>query len=90
MLLGDLYAHNSKSIGENDFERSMVFLLAVDYYNRAKKADPSVAEEANTKINTYSQYFPMKEDIFFNGLTEGQSTNVGGWIGESTTIRAKR
>lgn len=90
ILLGDLYAHNSKSIGENDFERSMVFLLAVDYYNRAKKADPSVAEEANSKINTYSQYFPVKEDIFFNGLTEGQSTTVGGWIGESTTVRARR
>lgn len=90
MLLGDLYAHNSKAYGENDFEHSMVFLVAVDYYNRAKKADPSVAAEANEKINTYSQYFPPKEDIFFNGLTEGQSYQVGSWIGESTTIRARR
>lgn len=90
IVLGDLYVQNSKSVGENDFERSWVFLLAVDYYNRGKKADPSVAEDANTKINTYSQYFPSKEDIFFNGLTEGQSVTVGGWIGESTTIRAKK
>ncbi len=90
ILLGDLYAHNSKSIGENDFERSMVFLLAVDYFVKAKKADPSVEAEANEKISLYSQYFPAKEDIFFNGLTVGQPYSVGGWIGESTSIREKR
>ncbi len=90
ILLGDVYAHNSKSFGENDFERSMVFLLAVDYYNKAKKFDSSVAADANEKINTYSQYFPIKEDIFFNGLEEGKLYQLGGWIGESTIIRAKK
>lgn len=90
LLLGDVYAHNSKSYGENDFDRSMVFLLAVDYYNKAKKMDSSVSAEANEKINTYSQYFPNKEDIFFNGLTVGQSYQLGGWINESTIIREKK
>lgn len=90
LLLGDVYAHNSKSYGENDFERSMVFLVAVDYYNKAKKVDASVAADANEKINTYSQYFPTKEDIFFNGLTVGQSYQLGGWINESTIIREKK
>ncbi|MBC8004940.1 MAG: hypothetical protein H7X84_05660 [Verrucomicrobia bacterium] len=90
MLLGDLYASSSKSVGADDFERSTVFLLAVDYFNRAKKADPSLSEDANKKINTYTQYFPPKEEIFFRGMNEGQSVTVGGWIGESTTIRAKR
>jgi tetratricopeptide (TPR) repeat protein len=90
LLLGDVYAHNSKSYGDNDFERSMVFLVAVDYYAKAKRADPTVEAEANEKISLYSQYFPAKEDIFFNGLTVGQSYSVGGWIGESTTIREKK
>lgn len=90
LLIGDLYANNSKTYGENDFERSMVFLLAVDYFNKAKKVDPTVEAEANERINTYSQYFPNKEDIFFNGLTVGQSYKLGGWIGESTVIREKR
>lgn len=90
IMLGDLYAHNNKSVGKDDFERSMVFLLAVDYYNKAKKADPTVEADANEKIALYSQYFPAKEDIFFNGLTVGQSFPVGGWIGESTTVREKR
>lgn len=90
IMVGDIYAHNSKSYGENDFERSLVFLVAVDYYNKAKRADASVEAEANQKIGTYSQYFPSKEEIFFNGLTVGQSYTLGGWIGESTTIREKR
>jgi tetratricopeptide (TPR) repeat protein len=90
MLLGDLYAHNSKSYGENDFEHSTVFWVAVDYFNKAKKVDPSVTAEANERINTYSQYFPSKEDVFFNTLSEGQAYQVGGWIGESTVIRARK
>lgn len=90
IMLGDIYAHNSKSYGESDFEKSQVFWVAVDYYAKAKKADPTVEAEANQKIGTYSQYFPPKEDIFFNGLTVGQSITLGGWIGESTTIREKR
>jgi len=90
IMLGDLYAHNSKSYGENDFEHSMVFYVAIDYYYKAKKADPSVEADANQKIATYSQYFPAKEEIFFNGLTVGQSYSVGGWINETTTIREKR
>jgi len=90
IMLGDIYAHNSKSYGESDFEKSQVFWVAVDYYAKAKKADSTVEAEANQKIGTYSQYFPPKEEIFFNGLTVGQSITLGGWIGESTTIREKR
>lgn len=90
LLLGDVYAHNAKSYGENDFEHVTVYWVAVDYYAKAKKADPSVESDANERINSYSQYFPSKEDIFFNGLTVGQSYSVGGWIGESTTVREKR
>lgn len=90
LLLGEIYGRNSKSYGENDFERTFVFMVAVDYFIKAKKADPSVEAEANEKISFYSQYFPSKEDIFFNGLTVGKSTTLGGWINETTTIREKR
>lgn len=90
ILLGDLYAHNSKSYGDNEFERSFVFMVAVDYYAKAKRVDSSVEQDANEKIGLYSQYFPSKEDIFFNGYTVGQSVSVGSWIGESTSIREKR
>ncbi len=90
ILLGDLYAHNTKSYGDNEFERSFVFMVAVDYYSKGKRVDSSVEQDANEKIGLYSQYFPSKEDIFFNGFTVGQSVSVGSWIGESTTLREKR
>lgn len=90
ILLGLVYAQNAKSYGENDFEHVTVYWVAVDYFTKAKKADPSVEADANENINSYSQHFPSKEDIFFNGLTVGQSYSVGGWIGETTTIREKR
>jgi hypothetical protein len=51
------------------------------------KADSSVEAEANEKI---SHYFHSKEDIFFNGLTIGQSVTVGSWIGESTILRENK
>ncbi|MFA5327108.1 MAG: hypothetical protein WC384_04905 [Prolixibacteraceae bacterium] len=90
MLLGELYAHNTKSYGESDFEHTEVFWVAVDYFAKAKRVDPSVEADANEKISLYSQYFPSKEEIFFNGLTVGKSISIGGWIGESTTVREKK
>lgn len=90
LFLGDVYARNSKTYGDKDFEHLYPFWVAVDYYVKAKKVDPSVEAEANEKIALYSQYFPSKEDIFFNGLTVGQSISLDGWIGETTTVRERK
>lgn len=89
MFLGDIYARNAKNYGKDDFENRFLYWVAVDYFQKARKADPSLDAEAKEKINLYSQYFPSKEDIFFNGLTVGQSVTLGGWVGESTTVRNK-
>lgn len=89
MFLGDVYARNAKNYGKDDFENRFLYWVAVDYFQKARKADPSLDAEAKEKVNLYSQYFPSKEDIFFNGLSVGQSVNLGGWVGESTTVRNK-
>jgi hypothetical protein len=54
--------------------------------NRAKAADPSVAEEANRSIASYKSRFPAKEKIFFQGLTYGQTVTIP-CCGLSTTVR---
>ena len=64
-----------------------IYWLAVDYLNKAKSIDPSVADKANSKIASYKKYFPTKEDCFFKGIKEGQTVEVGCWIGESTKAR---
>lgn len=87
ILIGDAYAASATSCGTGDLGRGGVYLVAVDKYARAKSVDPSVAEEAQGKINKYSAYFPNKEDAFFKGISAGASYTVGCWIGESTTVR---
>jgi len=64
-----------------------IYWLAVDYYNKAKSVDPSISDKANGKIASYKKYFPTKEDCFFIGVKDGDTVEVGCWIGESTKAR---
>jgi len=86
MLIGDIYSAASRSFSSDDFERSTVFWVAVDYFMRAKAGEDCVVE-ASRKANTYRSYFPNKESAFFLGIREGQTYTVGGWINETTRVR---
>ncbi len=87
LILGLSYA-SAKGIFDDPVLAKTVFWAAVDKFVKARQVDPSIADEANKLISTYSQYFPSKDDIFFKPeLKEGGSFYVGGWIGESTTCR---
>ena len=56
--------------------------------NKAKNADPSLAESANTFISEYSKYFPKAEEAFMYDVTNGQSyTVVCGGMRATTTVR---
>jgi tetratricopeptide (TPR) repeat protein len=89
ILLGDIYAQYSKHYGETDTEHLSLYWLAVDYYQKAKRVDPEVFAQANERISTYKQYFPNKETLFFEGITDGESFKIGSWINETTTVRVK-
>ena len=89
LLIAMLYAGSAKQYN-GDIERGSVYWAAVDKCQKAKSLDPSCADKANSLIRAYTAAFPSMETIFFNDYNEGQSYNVGGWIGESTTIRAKK
>ncbi len=88
LLIGLMYA-GSKPYDDAVLNKT-VFWAACDKFAKAKAVDPSVTEEANKLINSYSRYFPTTEEMFFNaasGLVKGKSFTVGGWIGESTICR---
>lgn len=87
ILIGDMYQSSAKDCGDNDLTTKVAYWVAVDKYYKAKAVDPSVAEDATSKINTYSQYFPALETIFFYDLKKGDSYTVGCWINETTTVR---
>lgn len=64
------------------------YWAAVDKFVKAKQVDPSVEDEANNYIRSFSKYFPSQDDIFFKPeLGKGKPFTVGGWIGETTTCR---
>lgn len=91
IAIGDLYVTAVSECGSFEPEDRAVYWLAVDYYERAKSADPSVASHANQKISTYRRTFPDQEALFFRGWEAGQSYRIDygcyTWINESTTIK---
>jgi tetratricopeptide (TPR) repeat protein len=87
MLIGDIYAAASHSFGDDNFEKATVFWLAVDYFERARRAGQDCAIDATEKASTYRKYFPNKEEAFFRDIQEGQTYKVGGWINETTKVR---
>ena len=90
ILIGTAYASSANSFSDSKFGGKEVYWVAVDKFAKAASIDPSVAGRANGLAASYRQHFPTTETIFFNDFAEGQSYTVGGWIGETTTIRAAK
>ena len=76
-----------RKVSDENALNMCTYFAAIDRCQRAKSVDPSVTEEANKLISTYSRHTPKDEDLFFLGLKKGDSVTIGGWIGETTTIR---
>lgn len=89
MLLGDIYADAARTFSSDAFEKSTVYWVAVDYYNKARANEECMAD-ATKRINTYSAHFPNNEDTFMLGLKDGESYTVGGWINETTRVRTRQ
>ena len=86
ILLANLYATSPNWSEESALNKCTYFVI-VDKLQRAKSVDPSVAEEANRLISTYARHTPETKDLFMLGYKSGDRITVGGWIGETTTIR---
>ena len=86
MLIAQMYA-SSPNWSDEAALNKCVFFAVIDKLQKAKNVDPSCAEEADKLIRTYAGYTPKDEDLFFIGLKKGDSVTIGGWIGETTTIR---
>ncbi len=86
MLMGSVWA--ASKCGGNEIESRAKWWVAVDFYIKAKNADPSLADEADKYISTYRQYFPKQEDAFMYDIIDGSSYTVScAGMRESTTVR---
>jgi len=88
ITLGDAIIHSRDNLGD-DFEQRTAFWVAADKYAKAKSVDPSVAAEANKKLNDYASQYPNHEEVFFRDLKNGDSYQVRGCINEYTTVRSR-
>ena len=86
ILLAQMYAA-SPNWSEEPALNKCTYFLAIDKLQRAKNIDPSCAEQAQELINAYSAHTPKAEDLFFLGIKKGDAVTIGGWIGETTTVR---
>ncbi len=88
IMIGDMIAGSSSACNFGDAcKNKAIYWLASDYYAKAKSVDPSMSEKANSKIASYRKYYPTKEECFFQGTKEGDTVEIGCWIGESTKAR---
>lgn len=86
ILLAQMYGSNPNWSDESALNKCTYFVV-IDKLQRAKSVDPSVADKANELISTYARHTPQAKDLFMLGYKAGDRITIGGWIGESTTIR---
>ncbi|MDO4191350.1 MAG: hypothetical protein Q4D14_06675 [Bacteroidales bacterium] len=83
-------AYASATVSDDAILNRARYWAAVDMLQKAISVDPSCAENANKLISNYRGNFPKKDEIFMHPeLKIGGSYTVGGWIGRTTTVRAR-
>lgn len=90
LLIGQVYIAARQEVFSDPWDQATVFWVAVDKFIKAKAVDPEISDDANSLINTYSEYFPNNEMVFFRTMRDGDSYTVGGWINETTKVRSKK
>ncbi|MBQ8672821.1 MAG: hypothetical protein IJ511_02015 [Bacteroides sp.] len=87
ILIAHAYASSPRWSDEDPIWNKATYYVVLDKLRKAKAVDPSVAADADEAIRKYAPYAPAAKDFFMLGKVAGQSITIGGWIGETTTIR---
>ncbi|MBR6306110.1 MAG: tetratricopeptide repeat protein [Bacteroidales bacterium] len=87
MILGNLWASATCT---DDVDKYARFWAATDYFQKARTADPTLAEDAASSIAGVARYYPEASEIFMYDLTKNQSYTVScGGLSATTTVRVK-
>ena len=76
MLIGDAIAGATSSCNDGALGKRAVYWVAHDYYSRAKRMNPELAEKANARMSKMSKQFPTIDEVFTLGLQAGTSFTV--------------
>lgn len=94
MLIGDAVASASRACNDGALGKRAVYWVAHDYYSRAKKMNPELAEKAGKRMSKMSKQYPTIDEVFELGLQAGGTFTVKSvsgcpCSGESTIIRVR-
>lgn len=84
IFIANLYAKSANSCGNNEFEKRMVYVAALNKAQKAQRVDPGSG--AGRYIRSYRSNIPSKKLIFTTGVTPGSTHKVGCWIGETVRV----
>ncbi len=88
-LIGTIWA--ASSCGDDEISKRAPYWVAVDYLQKARNADPTLAEDAGRLIGQYSSYYPEAAEAFMYDLTAGQSYTVScNGMTATTTVRVNK
>ena len=83
-LIGTIWG--STVCGGDEISKRAPYWVAVDYMQKAKNADPTLAEDADRMIGQYRAYFPQTAEAFMYNITDGESYTVSCNGMRATTI----
>lgn len=86
VLIAITHASSGSSCLEKEMDKVAVYWVAVDVLYKAKAIDSNIDVEG--LIRSYAGRFPNKEELFFNGLKEGDSYFVQ-CLNASTKVRTR-
>jgi len=95
ILIGNAIMNGAGACDDGALGTRLAYLVAADYYSRAKgMASEELAEAAGKRLASAAKQFPTREDVFNVGKNVGdaiQVPSIGGCpcAGESTTIRIR-
>ena len=87
-LMGTIWG--STVCGGDEISKRAPYWVAVDYMQKAKNADPALAEDADRMIAQYRAYFPQTAEAFMYNITDGDPYTVScNGMRASTTVRTQ-
>ena len=88
-LMGTIWG--STVCGGDEIAKRAPYGVAVDYMQKAKNADPALAEDADRMISQYRAYFPQTAEAFMYNITDGESYTVAcNGMRAVTTVRTQK
>ena len=88
-LMGTIWGTNV--CGGDEISKRAPYWVAVDYMQKAKNADPALAEDADRMISQYRGYFPQTAEAFMYNITDGDSYTIScNGLKATTTVRTQK